>query len=74
MKSRNVAKVYVPHYEGLAVKDIMNFVGVNSLAKEYLPDGKELDKIPRSFIITVIATIIGDSFMDWVKKVVQERN
>jgi hypothetical protein len=74
LKAKNVAKVYVPHYEGLTVKDIMNFVGENIQVKDHLPDGKELDKIPRSFIITTVATIIGDSFMDWVKKIIKERN
>jgi hypothetical protein len=70
VKAKKVAKVYVPHYEGLAVRDIMSFVDGDSLVMEHFPDGKEFEKIPRSFIITVVATLMGDPFTDWVKKIV----
>ena len=39
-----------------------------------LPVEKEISKLPKSFIINVVYTIVGDQFANWVKERVDERN
>jgi len=40
----------------------------------YLPDGKELKKVPRQWICNVIASRIGLPFVQWVQARVNERH
>ena len=40
----------------------------------HLPDGKELRKTPRQWILNVIATIVGKPFHEWVNQRIDERN
>ena len=40
----------------------------------FLPDGKELRKVPRQLICNVISTVVGAPFVNWVKARINERN
>ena len=40
----------------------------------YLPDAKELHKVPRQWLANVIFSIVGQPFADWVDSVIQMRN
>ena len=40
----------------------------------YLPEAKELPKVPRQWLANVIFSIIGQPFADWVDSVIQMRN
>ena len=42
--------------------------------QDYLPDGKEIWKIPKQWIANVCATILKNSFSDWVLRMVDKRN
>ena len=41
---------------------------------DFLPDVQEIHKIPKEWICNVIATIVKEPFVVWVKNVVEERN
>ena len=40
----------------------------------YLPEPREFKKVPKQWIANVCATILGDTFTNWVSKQVEERN
>ena len=40
----------------------------------YLPEAKELPKVPRQWLANVIFSIVGQPFADWVDSVIQMRN
>ena len=39
-----------------------------------LPIEKEIEKLPKQWLINVIYTIVGDQFAQWVKDRIEERN
>ena len=70
----NVSHVRVPSYENLALKDIFEQFEPDAAVFQYLPDGKELRKVPREWICNIIATIVGAPFVQWVQARINERN
>ena len=40
----------------------------------YLPDAKELAKVPRQWLANVIYSVAGQPFGDWVDAVITSRN
>ena len=39
-----------------------------------LPDPKDIPKLPKQYLVNVVYTIVGQTFNDWVKGRVEERN
>ena len=70
----HVAHVRVPFYENLTLEQIIAQLEGRPEVFDYLPDGKELRKVPRQWICNVIATVVGAPFVSWVKARVNERN
>ena len=44
------------------------------MARLYIPDERDIPKIPRAWLCNIAHTIIGDSFNDWVKQAIVDRN
>jgi len=42
-----VRHITIPAYEGLTLKDIAGFAGDHPRVNDYLPDGKEVMKMPK---------------------------
>ena len=40
----------------------------------YLPEDRDMHKVPRQWLINVAYTIIGDSFATWIKESIEQRN
>ena len=70
----NVSHVRVPSYENLALKDIFEQFEPDAAVFQYLPDGKELRKVPKQWICNVLATVVGEPFAQWVKARIFNRN
>ena len=70
----HVAHVRVPFYDNLTLEQIIAQLEGRPEVFDYLPDGKELRKVPRQWICNVIATVVGAPFVSWVKARVNERN
>ena len=64
----------IPQYEGLTINDIANFVTKHKDVQPYLPDGKEIHKVPKAWIGNVCATVLGDIFTKWISTQVELRN
>ena len=62
----HITYVRVPAYENLSLEKIFSHFNSNSEVFKYLPDGKELKKVPKQWIVNVIATIEGEAFINWV--------
>ena len=61
-------------YENLTLEQIIAQLEASPEVFEYLPDGKELRKVPREWICNIIATIVGAPFVEWVQARINERN
>ena len=65
----------VPNFEGLAIKDMLEFAKLHPVALEALPlEKRELEKLPRWYIANIIRTQVGLAFKNWVDQRVTERN
>ena len=51
-----------------------NFVAPYDMVGNYLPDPKEIPKVPKQWIANVCHTLLKNVFSDWVKEQVEERN
>ena len=74
IKNSAVKIASVPHYETLTIKKMFNKFGYDSGVAPYLPDERELYKLPRDWVISVIFTIKGEAFTTWVKDLVDKRD
>ena len=73
--AKEVRHVYVPQYESLTLKKIMEFVQDGNMnVMDYFPDKQEIDKVAREWICNVIATLLKNKFTDWLKSRVDKRN
>ena len=67
----------MPYYEGLTIKDIVNWAQEIDERKvlDYLPmTSKEILKMPRAYIGNILYTVLGQQFDDWVQLKIKERN
>lgn len=74
LQSYQVKTIAVPHYKGLAIKDILDFVLGDAAVQNALPSPKECLRLERAYICNVAYSIIGEPFRNWVEKQVNERN
>ena len=70
----NIVHARVPAYENLSLEQIFKNMEGHEIVYSYLPDGKELRKTPKQWIVNVIVTIAGESFVNWVSQRIRERN
>ena len=40
----------------------------------YLPDQKDIPKLPRQWVVNVLNTVVGRQFSDWVREQIDARN
>ena len=59
LTNEEVTTIHMPHYEGLALKHVMEYISTKPRISSYLPDDVDLPKIPRQWIVNVISAVIG---------------
>ena len=74
MKNDAVCNITVPFYESLSVGEILAEFGNIDKVKLYLPEGRDLPKLPRAYLCNLINSIIGNEFRSWVQKRINDRN
>ena len=75
LKSKDIKHVDIPQFEGLAIKDLLQFAEPYKDVVMALPMTKvEVDKLPRQYIANIINTIVGRPFADWIDDRVNERH
>jgi len=75
IKAQNIKHLYVPQFEHLAIKDMMAYCsGIPKVMKAFPTEAKEIDKLPRQYIINVIYTLVGKPFELWVNQRIENRH
>ena len=74
MKQDSVATITVPHYEGLKLERVFEFLQNYPAVFEYYPPSAEIRKMPREWILNVASTVIGQPFRQWVHDTIKARN
>ena len=57
----------VSKYENLTCRHFLEYAKEHKTALEYLPDGKELKRVPRKWLVNVLYSVHGKKFKTWVK-------
>ena len=64
----------MPQYESLKVELILEKINEHQRAPLYIPDERDILKVPRAWLCNIAYTIIGDSFHNWVRQAIADRN
>ena len=56
------------------MEDIFNFFLQNEVVIPFMPDDKELRKLPKQWICNVGAAVVGEPFNNWVAERIKARN
>ena len=74
VKAEHVQTIFVPQYEKLTLKHILDFAGQDPNLQLYLPDAPDMPKTPKQWICDICAAVVGQPFRDWVKQQMEDRN
>lgn len=66
--------MHVPQYKGLTIDSILEYGRKVEKVRHYLPDDRDIVKLPRQWIVNVIYSIVGDEFRTWVFDQIKSRN
>ena len=66
--------MYVPQYENLSIERILETARKNPRISDYLPDDRDMHKVPRQWLINVAYTVLGTPFKAWVEDEIASRN
>ena len=66
LKSEKAKHLHVPMYKTLTIETILEYGGNSKMLELYLPEERDIVKLPRQWIINVIYSLCGDSFREWV--------
>ena len=62
LKNSAIQQMFIPQYEQLTLAKIGAFASQQADIMDYLPDEPDLKKVPKSWIVSVCAAVIGDPF------------
>ena len=66
--------MYCPQYENLGIARILETARKNPKVEHYLPEDRDIHKLPRQWLLNVAYTIIGEPFNAWVQDEIVSRN
>lgn len=66
--------VSVPQFEGLSIENILERGREHNDLESYLPEDRDMDRLPRHFIATVVRGLLKKDFDNWVEAVIEKRN
>ena len=66
--------MYVPQYENLSIECILETARKNPMINNYLPEDRDMHKVPRQWLINVTYTVLGTPFKAWVQGEIEKRN
>ena len=66
LKADRVRQLHVPMYKGLTIDNILAEGKKRPQVSSYLPDDKDIHRLPRQWLVNVIYTLVGDDFGAWV--------
>jgi hypothetical protein len=69
-----VKVVSVPQYEGLSIDKIIEKGREHRDLERYLPEERDLDRLPRQWIASVVRGLLKTEFDLWVDEIIEKRN
>ena len=66
--------MYLPNYNTLSIEAILEFGKNEPRVASYLPDERDLPRLPRQFIINITYSIMKDHFVEWTDQQIKARN
>ena len=64
----------MPHYETLSIERILEKARKNPRINDYLPEDRDMHKVPRQWLINVAYTVLGEPFSAWTRDEIAIRN
>ena len=64
----------VPQFEELGIKALLKQLNHHPEVWNYLPEARDVKKVPRQWLYDIAYTIIGKPLSDWVDSKIAERN
>ena len=74
IKCDKVKVMFAPLYESLSVERILEKAADWPAVCKYLPDERDMHRLPRQWIISVIYMVVGQSFADCVEECIHAWN
>ena len=74
VKAENAKNLHVPLYKGLNIEAILEKGKQDDLVMRYLPDERDINRLPRQFVINLIYSLTGDNFRSFVSAAIKTRN
>lgn len=66
--------IYCPQYKPLSIEKVLEEASKNPCFKLYMPEDRDMHKVPRQWIINVAYSVMGETFNTWVKEEIVHRN
>ena len=66
--------ISVPQYEGLSIENILERGREHRELELYLPEERDMERLPRQFIATIVRGLLTDKFDTWVSEIIEQRN
>ena len=66
--------LHVPFYKGLSTEDILKKGKEFSEVAHFLPEERDIHRLPRAFVVNIINTVVKEPFRKWVSERIKERN
>ena len=68
IKSDDIKHLFVPFYTGLSINQMMVEAAKYPRVADYMPDGADLLRMPRQWLINVAFTVCGEGFERWINQ------
>ena len=66
--------ISVPQFDGLSINNILERGREHRELEQYLPEERDMDRLPRQYIATIVRGLLKEKFDVWVDNVIEERN
>ena len=72
--NHSVKHLTVPHYESLSLHVIKDQWCGKAITAAHMPDPRDMDYLPRQWVINVCYTLHKEKFKKWVRELCEDRN
>ena len=66
INASDIKVLHVPFYKGLTIEEILEVGKKKPELMNYLPEERDMHRLPRYFIVNVVYTIVGQPIKDFV--------
>ena len=66
--------MFAPVYKSLSIENFLEAARQHQAVMDYLPDKRDLHRLPRQFIINVLHTVLGEPIRQMIQEAIKRRN